>query len=697
MATLQTFRQYRISQDRSGGTVELWRSGTEVACLAVDSQRHAFVELHVAIGSPEKQIDVRAFQQLVQLAIPLRHRNLLGIIEGGEDEGANFFITEFLDGERFDTWLARCNPLPPWLALQTISQIIEGLCVLAPHPRLLAGVELLNCGICLLGDHSSRLTAKICDIGLSSLPMRQPDPRQIEARIIQETGRLLLYMLTGAMVQGAVETVDLSALSIAPELGFLLGTIFVPGMQHHPRTLEQLRTLVDRCARELSPELAARPDKIPAAMRPRLPLHPHFITGPAVAEIAGDECTVDTKPFDALDPYRHRATQRATRTPVTVQLLPPARLMPVDYGKMILQAGEKISPQDHPHLLRVLAWDEEEHPEVLLEEHPGRWTLDAILTLKSRLEPAEAVLILEQLEAAVKEAESCGLVPVLRSPRQILVQFTAPGGEESLPPEVELARQPLENWPSFRLKVRTWPIALNFSQPDRFNPERLLQREPGAMEHQQASRGASFAQQPSARDYALLTAWMLGGIAAIPERVRPLLHDHLSNRSETTTGGRKEFLERFSSRSVARPSGNTSPVRASRKSTPRGHTAAVAPAANTGAIPFGRDAVPQDDDAEAPAPGFAEALFGGAKARTTSVPVALFPQQSADTVEYDDHSFLDGPLPGLDQGGADDYDPEFDGPPPAPSRFLIWLLVILVAALLAGVAAHLNGTAFWQH
>ena len=51
MAALRTFRHYRISQDRNGGTVELWRSGTEVACLAVDTQRHVFVELHVAVLS----------------------------------------------------------------------------------------------------------------------------------------------------------------------------------------------------------------------------------------------------------------------------------------------------------------------------------------------------------------------------------------------------------------------------------------------------------------------------------------------------------------------------------------------------------------------------------------------------------------------------------------------------------------------
>jgi len=686
MAALQTFRQYRISQDRSGGTVELWRSGTEVACLAVDSLRHQFVELHVVTGAAEKQMEARNFQQLIQLAVPLRHRNLLGVIEGGEDEGANFFITEFLDGERFDTWLARCNPLPPWLALQTIGQIVEGLCVLAPHPRLLAGVELLNCGISLNGENSGDLTARVCDIGLSSPPSRPPDPRQLEARLIQETGRLLLYMLTGAMPQGPAESLDLASLAIAPELGFLLGTIFMPSMQHHPRTLEQLRTLVERCARDLSPELAARPEKIPAAMRPRLPLLAHFMTGAGVADIAGDECTVDTRAFDAMDPYRHRATQRATRTPLMVQLLPPDRLMPPEYGKMIVQAGEQIRAQEHPHLLRVLAWDEKEHPEVLVEEYPGRWNLESMVRLRGRLEPAEVLLVLEQMEAAVKEAESIGLVPVLRSPWQVMVQFIAAGGEEALPPQSELSRTPLSAWPAFRLKVRTWPLTLNFTQPERFNPERLIYREPGAVEHHQASRGASFAQQPSARDYALLAIWMLGGSAHISERLRPLLHDHLSSRGEAAVGGRREFLERLTSRVDARPSGQTGPVPGTRRGSLRGETAAVA---------LSIQPIILDDDVTAPAPGFAEALFGAGKTRT--VPVEnplLMPQRSAVDDEASGNGYLDGLLPGLPGVHGDD-EPEHDDAP-APNRLFIWLLVILVAALLAGVAAHLNGTAFWQ-
>ncbi len=695
MATLQTFRNYRISQDRTGGTVELWRSSTEVACLAVDTQRHVFVELHVAVTANDRPLDVKAFNQLVQLAASLRHRHLLGVIEGGEDEGAHYFTTDFLDGERFDTWLARCNPLPPWLALHTLSQIIEGLCALAPHPRLLAGVELLNCGITLSGDHVNDLTARICDMGLSAAGSRQPDPRQTEARIIQETGRLLLYMVTGTMQQGPAESLDLASHNIAPELGFLLGSIFMPSMQHHPLTLDQLRTLVDRCSRELSPELAARPDKIPPAMRPKLPLHAHFFTGAGVAEIAGDECTVETKPFDALEPYRHRATQRATRSSVTIQLLPPARLMPLDYGKLIVQAGERINGQEHPHLLRVLAWDEHEHPEVLLEENPGRWNLESIVRLKGKLSPAEAAIILEQLDAALREAESCGLAPVIRNPRQIMVQVTAPGGDEAMPPEAELARQPLDHWPAFRLKVRTWPLTLNFTQPERFNPERLIHREPGTVEHPTASRSMSFAQQPTARDYALLAAWMLGGTGEIPERVRPLIYDHLSNRTEAALGGRKEFLERFSARAAERPSGKTGPAPGGRKRSSR-RQAGDALVIPVSPVELGSGAMELDGELSSEtSPGFAEALFGGAKARTSSVPVPIFMPAQDELEEEEEHTFLNGPLPGLYDNGAAGYDPELD-PEPAPNRLLIWLLVIVTAAVLAGVAAHFNGTAFWQ-
>ncbi len=697
MATLQTFRHYRISQDLGGGTVELWRGAKEFACLAVDAQRLSFVELHVIMSPPEKPLDVRAFNQLVKIALPLRHRNLLGIMEGGEDDGAHFFVTEFLDGERFDTWLPRCNPLPPWLALHLLGQMVEGLCVLAPHPRLLGGVELLNCGVTLNGDRLSDLTVRLCDLGLSAAQGRQPDPRQIELRMIQETGRLLLYMLTGVMAQGPVESVDFSALSLPPRLSFLLGTLLIPSMRHHPLTLDQLRTLVERCTRDLSPELASRSERVPVEMRPRLPLEAHFMAGAGLVDLAGDECTIDAKPFDALDPYRHRATQRSTRAPAVIQLLPPARLVPLDYAKYIVQAGERIRPQEHPHLIRVLAWDELEHPEVLMEEHTGEWSLDSLIHVKGKLSAADTAVVLEQLEAAVREAEHCGLHPVLRSPRQIALQFTAPGGEEALPPEVELGHQPLESWPVFRIRVRTYPTTLNFAQPERFNAERLIHREPGKVEHSSAARsGNPWSTAPTSRDYALLAAWMMGGPNEVPERVRPLIYDHLSNRSEASLGGRREFLEQFLARAKV-PSGNTGIVPVSK---PRGQTRPVPPAASAAGasapMELGAEAMATDPDLpEEPPVGFAEALFGGAKARTASLPISIFGPPVELEEETEERSFLDGPLPGVHDRPGNDYDADYDEPP-ATNRLLLWVFVIGLAALLAGVAAHFSGTAFWR-
>ncbi len=703
MADLQTFRQYRISQDRAGGTVELWRSGTEVACLAVDQQRQVFVELHVAI-SP---VDERAFQQLVQMVLPLRHRHLLGVVEGGEDDGAFFYVTEFLDGERFESWLTRCGPLPPWLALQTLSQIISGLCVLAPHPRLLAGVELMHCGISLTGDTVEDFTARVCDLGLAAAAARPADPRQTEGRIIQETGRLLLHMLTGAAPQGPVEQLDPAAYAIPPELGFLLSTLFGPSTPHHPRTLERLRTLVDRCWRDLPPELAAPPEKIPSGLRPKLPLQPHFMAGTIVGDIAGDECTVETKPFDSLDPYRHRATQRSTRTPVTVQLLPPARLMPVDYGKTIVKAGGSIHPQEHPHLLRVLAWDEQEHPEILLEEYPGRWNLESMVRLKGKLEPEEAALILGQLEAAAKEAEACGLVAVIRGPRQILVQFDGPSGDEILPPDAELARLPLDAWPAFRVKVRTWPIALNFTQPERFHAGRLLPREPGARElHAAPARPLPLSQPPSAQDYALLAAWMLGGNAEIPERLRPLIHDQLSSLGGAAPGGRRDFVERFTTRAHARPvtPAPAPPVKTVPAGVPRAAAPAPAPlpVPAESPFPFGQEATPGEPDAEEEAPrGFAEALFGPGSPQPKPEPLPLFHAAPPEPEEEEEQNFISvSPFENLAPSNSSrsyEPEPELEELPPSQSRLKLWLIMLLVAAALGALFAHLSGLGFWLH
>ena len=758
MSTLQTFRHYTICQDRHGATVEVWRGADEVACLAFDNQQRTFVELHVSIGPAERSRDAPSFQNLVQLAAPLRHRHLLGIIEGGEDEGANYHVSEYLDGERLDGWLARCHPLPPWLALLVIRQLVDGLAALASHPRLLAGVEVFHAGLTLAGPHPDDLTVKICDLGLSgSLPV-STEPQFVEARAIHDTGRLLLYMLTGSLTGGPVTAESLASRRVPPELSFLLGTIFTATLPHHPRTLEQLRTLLERCTHDFSPELTTLPPSLPAAFRPSLPLAAHLPEATETAEAVSGDFTVDTRPADAADPYRHRGTERATRRSVNVQVLPPPNLLPSPFVLPDLEkAWTALASARDPHLLAPLAFHPEGRSPVIIEELPGKWTLDTIRRLRHPLEPGEVLLLLTQLDAAAAAAGSRGLPLHWRAPRLIPIQFTAPGGEAALPPSAQLARLPLTEWPAFTLKVRTWPLTLDFSQPDRFQLERLLGRDP-ALTGEPAAPKPAPAALPTARDFALLSTWLLGGTSQVNENLKPLLYAAISARGPALSS-RTEFLDRFRQGLGAPQSPNapvtlldyltaptstaaklrtksrfkTSQVPAPSSKTPFRtgpvHPAAPAPGpvlANETpreAFPIGQHASLTEE--ELPALGFAEALFGPSPEYPAHHP--LFPGDAVSAAHPshfdpapdsasplwpilpDDFSDAGSPLPTHDGGAAlgfmeaaghsehpwDKADSPGPGASPATSRWILFLVVVLIAAALAALMAQLSGQAIW--
>ncbi len=678
---LQTFRHYTICQDHQGTTVEVWRSNDEVACLAFDNKLRHFVELHVAIGPAERQRDTASFQNLVQLAAPLRHPHLLGVIEGGEDEGANYHVSEYLDGERLDTWLARCHPLPPWLALLVICQVVEGLATLASHPRLLAGVEVFHAGLTMAGPQPEDLIVKVCDLGLSGTLPASTEPRFVEARAIHETGRLLLYMLTGSLTAGPVTATDLAGRQMPPELSFLLNTLFNASQPHHPRTLEQLRTLTERCLHDLSPEVLTRPELLPAAYRPRLPLALHMPDPAGFADLISNDYTLDPRPFDAADPYRHRGTERATRRAVNVQLLPPANLLPAEFCQPLIDKawtaltakGPSASETDvmgpHPHLLAPLAWHPELPAPLVVEELPGKFNLGTLRRLRHPMEPVEVLLILDQLKEAASAAEARGLTLHWRDPRLIPLQFVARGGESSLPPPAQLARQPLTAWPPFLLKVRTWPTTLDFSQPDRFFLERLLPRDPALSGDPPVLRPGA-CPTPGVRDFALLATWLLGGTPRVPDLFKPLLFAAISARGPGP-GSLTDFLDRLHQRLGSPPSTSTGPLpmtgsdqpaipvltlgkskAKSRLKTspvpvpsapsarhssltgpeseqfgpltvaplyPRAADNSKAPHARSltetpDAFPLGRDAPPNED--ELPVLGFAEALFGGSTEST---------------------------------------------------------------------------------
>ncbi len=739
--SLQTFRHYTICQDRQGATIEVWRGPDEVACLAFDNHLLRFVELHIAIAPPDRSRDPASFQQLLQRAATLRHPNILRVLDGGEDEGANYFVSAFLDGERLDSWLARCPLIPPWLALLLIRQLLQALAALAHHPSLLSGVHLLHVGLSLSGPRPADLSLRLCDLGLTTSD--NPDPQSAETRAIRQVARLLAQLLTGPLPETPLSPELLASRPLPPEFAFLLNSILTPTKPHHPRTLEQLRTLVERCARDFPPELTAPPELLPTPFLPKLPLAPHLPEAAETAESLRDDLTLDPRRPDAADPYRLRGTQRATRRPLNVQVFPPKNLLP---SPAILpplgKAWAALASHRHPHLLAPLAFHPAAPSPTLVEEIPGKWTLHSLHRLRPAMAPAEALLILDQIDAAAQAAAALSLPLYWRSPGLIPLHFSSPSSETSLPHPSRLARLPLSQWPPFALKLRTWPTALDFTQPDRFQLENLLPGDP-CLAADSPAPPSNPGALPSARDLALLAVWLLGGTPQIPETLQPLLFATLSARSPSPSSP-SGFLQRFrqhldspNPKSPAPPApalpqsatpgpsspptaaapapAAASPAKPARSKTARSKSSpSPAPALSSPLppAPLGlfdpfQDSLAPADPGPSPSPdlpelSFAEALFGHPPSGHAFPADPNLPENPAFPLwpafpepALTPHAPGDATPLGFMEALNSLNPPAEPAPPTRPSPWILALIVVLIAAALAALMAHLSGQAIW--
>lgn len=719
MSANQTFRHYRISQDLQNGAYELWRNSHEVVCLAVDTVRQVFVELHVGISAQPR--DHKRFMQVTALAAQLRHQHLLNVLDGGEDEGASYYVTEFVDGERLDTYLARCNPLPPSLALHLADQIAQGLRHIASETILLAGVNLFNSTIHLSGPNTRHLTCKVADLNLTVEPDKafHHAPAALQ-RAATELAWLLYYMVTGNMPQSTPLPPELSPLP--PELGYLLTALCDPTHAHHPSSVAHLCTLVERCRSEFPPTDDPL-SKFPSSARPRLPLQRSFLPGEVLSDVVGNDFQVDPTPFDSLQPYRHAATNRSNRTPVTIQLLPPDRIMAADYNRSLQATRQQINNLDHPNLFRVISYDAETQPEFYVEEASGRLSLQSVLEMKSFLSAVETSLVLEQLWDADRQAQACGLIPVMRAPSHIYFHFTNPGGEAQLPALTELAATSLTNWPAFRLRVRTYPTSLNLTQPELFNAERLLGEGHASLDITSTQRLSSTLTSASSRDYAILATYLTQRNNEVDEKLRQLMCDHLRPLRPSQQPPVKNFIAEFQSLSgrvpTASPTIRKEPNRSkkSRRFDDYSSLSTSAPELQAitedhdvlvdppGSFPLGLDSHDYDSEDTAAAPGFAEMLFGDqliseevdapAPARNLETPAADSPLRSPAP---ETRNFLDGYSDDREDGGLLDA-PDFPDEPrdAGITRFLLLAaLTVLVAALLAGAAAMISGRARWS-
>ena len=149
MPQVDTFSNLRLARTAEGGFFELQRNQEEVVCPAFDERRNCLVELHIANAEGPKAADPEVFARVAGAAKRLRHPNLAAVYEFGEDEGASYYISEFVDGEALESYLVRCGTLPWALVLRLLRDAIRGLAACAGSIPVLAGLDLLQAKVVL--------------------------------------------------------------------------------------------------------------------------------------------------------------------------------------------------------------------------------------------------------------------------------------------------------------------------------------------------------------------------------------------------------------------------------------------------------------------------------------------------------------------------------------------------------------------
>ncbi len=750
---LQKFRHYEIAEDPKGASLELWRTEREVVCLASEPSRRQFVELHVVTTADATNEPVTtAFRERAQKLLRINHPHVAELRECGVDDGTLFWTCALVDGEPLDSYLARCNPLPAWLAVELARQVVAGLTAVKHEPLLLAGVDLFNARLALHGELTADAAVRLVDFDLAAAPGPPPDPREAERQAVRQVGRLMLYALSG-LVSEKLTSRTLANLPVPVELGQVLTRLLDPAARPQLTSLETLGRALEGCQKNLT--LATRPDRLPQTLRPRLPLQAHFSSLAQLAEETGAGWRLERTPFDAAQPYAQRAFGAASK-PVMLQLMPPVRLMAAEWLPAVRLAAERVKEDAHPRLIRILQMPVGDEPTWFMEDAQFRLTLEGVVRLRKGLSAGEAAFLMREVDRAVAEAEKVGLPATILCPQQVFVDFSGGG---AAPADDDLAGTPVDQWPAFVLRVRTHPVATQFAQAHRFQREPLVGRGPRV----RATEGVAGLRAPVAADYAALFQWLCGGEAGLPGELAALVPRTIDGSGEPD---RRKFMEllaahvpkpvKRTAKATPKPAAEpTAPakVKLSKRESARASSTAPAPkhaepakpaaksakkATRAGAKTSGAatkppapapaeatppsespgafgalTAAPRPDEAaedEEDAGGFAEILFGARPAPEPDGAEDAFPaiggsaaprHGSPDAVDDDAEplpmgAFL-GNLTRDEPVDADfptlDFDPRDSGSGGLPVKLIF--LVIVTALVIAIVGAHVTGLAPW--
>lgn len=134
------------------------------------------------------------FQREAQLALRLKHPNIVRAFQVGEVDGLHHLVMEYLEGETLDEVLTRRGQFPPAEAVRLVHQALEGLQHI--HEQGLVHRDLKPANLMLVpapgkDANTSKCMVKILDIGLGRAMFDDPESARGEDAQLTSAGTVL--------------------------------------------------------------------------------------------------------------------------------------------------------------------------------------------------------------------------------------------------------------------------------------------------------------------------------------------------------------------------------------------------------------------------------------------------------------------------------------------------------------------------
>jgi serine/threonine protein kinase len=162
---------YRLSEE-NGSPVELGRNGEVITYKAVDTRFNDPVAIK---RIPVAKVDPVAREEFEKQALAARvldHVNITKLLGFGVEDDHFVFVSEYLDGETVDSWIAAHGPMPPESVLRIALQVLSALRAARFHGLMHRAIQPSNL-IIVPGQTAEGgwPFVKLTNFGLASLPL----------------------------------------------------------------------------------------------------------------------------------------------------------------------------------------------------------------------------------------------------------------------------------------------------------------------------------------------------------------------------------------------------------------------------------------------------------------------------------------------------------------------------------------------